>query len=212
MADRELLAIYAGKNNRHVWLHLREGSLRYGLYLNEGRPCRVQEIEGRITTSCSTGYHDLAFKAEKMGEHDLMLDPICAAVLNKGWSPEDSIVVRLCAERWRWPSEFPVTYDVRAETLAVKKSYTGLRERYWISDGGPNTLIKRDEPLCWAILVDYRPTKVAYRATTFSINVQIAVPGLYDNPTSFSALLEAIEGLPHSKDMPNLHPVQVAAA
>lgn len=211
MADRELLAIHAGKGNRHAWLHLREGNVRYGLYVQEGRPLRVQEVKGRITTSRSTDYNDLAVRAEKMGKHDPMLDPICAAVLSKGWSPQNSITMKLHTDR-PWRNEFPVSYDVRAEALAVKKSYTGLRERYWISDGDPDTLIKREEPLCWAVLVDYRLAEVAYRATSFSIDVQIAVPRLYDNPTSFAALLKAIEGLPHSNDLSELHPVQVAAA
>lgn len=207
-----LEGVHLGHDDRQMLLILKRGKVRYVMRLNYHRPCDVRKVDGYVTTSVGNGAggdHSLGWGAENKGTPDFTLDPVCGALFSKGWSPERSVHARYCNRSWQ--HDFPVSFNVRPETLSVRNAYSDIRERYWISDRGRHALTRPGRSLGWAILVDHRPIEEEYRATSFSIDVQISVPRLYRDPKSFAALLKAIEGLPSAQDIQDIHPAQRAA-
>jgi len=192
-----------------VFVAERNGT-QYALCVNGRNPISAVPVEGRVTVTHNHegfGSYSLGIHATSVGKSNLKLDPICEAVLNKGWSVQGiEMELRLSSNR----KPFPMTYSFPFGELKIKSTYTGKRERYCIASVKRSPCIEYNPDFCWAIIVDYRKPQVEYRATEFSFNVNVAMPQIYDKPGALEALLRAIDSLPHAKDMKGIHPAQLA--
>lgn len=200
--------------DRGFVLVLRRRGVQYALSAGiGGEPLWIGAVKGRVTvTHEHRGYGAYALKihADAKGEWEPSLDPICEAVMKKGWMPQNIEMALRLSKRNGKP--FPPTYACEFKDLPLRRKYVSIRKRYMIIGHTPGPHPQYDGRLSWAIYVDYRKPEEEYRAQEFSFKIHAAVPWIYDDPQALAGLLKAIEGLPSAEEMKDfLHPTRVKA-
>ena len=161
-----------------------------------GIPSLVAKAEGLVWVPhrhSGYGSYYLAPKADLIGKHTPRLDPICEAVLDKGWSLSliRMDILPLVSSSW------PPTYT--RERIPLRSTYTGGTEQYMIVDPAAEGPGKRHT---WGISV--------HLADHGHICVHVGVPDVYQEH-HLKKLLRAIASLPHISEMGDVHPAQRAS-
>lgn len=192
--------VLVGKR-RGIQYTLNAGYFPHGIYTAEGRV---------IVTHTWDGFHRYSQRvnaASRGSEEQPMLDPICEAVLNKGWSLHN---IRMGLRLNPKHDVFPMG-SCTLRNLQIRRKYTGARVRYGITDvAKASRSIESDPRLNWAIIVDERETQEGHREGKLGVTIFVAVPQIYDEKKSMEALLRAIGTLPHAKGVKGAHLAKVA--
>jgi len=173
----------------------RDDGLRYAILTGSfGSPC-VYRIEGRIIVRhIHTGYgsYRLQLDAEEEGEKDYSLDPICQAVMTKGWNLNHlQMELRVPGIRDRGSMlDFHLS-----ENLPVKERWDGSSEKYLISSSFTDCSMR--DGIDHAIYV--------HLADHNHFGIHVVVPQIYTGD-NLENLLEAIDSLPEPRAIPDIHP------
>jgi hypothetical protein len=140
------------------------------------------------------GSYSLEISADHVDENTPMLDPLCAALIAKGWSHN---LLSLNLGNLSQPDE----------KYSLKRTWEDIdNSNFYISDVSTSEwwrLFGSGLP-DWLIMVEW------YLGQPH-LFVNVRFPDIYDKPESIAALLEAINSLPEASSFKNIHPAAIAS-
>ena len=139
------------------------------------------------------GAYDLNVCAQSMGKVDWTLDPICEALIKKGWS--QSLV------RFHFLEYEPLWNVITDWALKLTKSkWDGSREKYLITQVPTSTRSVYGPD--WVIQVHLEDNG--------HFRVRVGVPEIYEDSAQLGRLLKAIKSLPDADEIRGAHPTMLA--
>lgn len=161
-------------------------------------PRRVSKAEGLVVISykyIGFGAYDLSVCAKSMGRMDWTLDPICCALIKKGWS--QSIV------KMHFLEHEPL-WNVLGDWLLmpIKPKWDGSQEKYLITQA-PTKIDRSSYGPDWAIQVHLEDNGY--------LGIHVRVPEIYETNQP-GKLLMAIKSLPDASKMQGVHSAMLAAS
>jgi hypothetical protein len=160
-----------------------------------GRPDLVQPIQGRMTVwhrHAGFGAYSLKISAPCVGENTPTIDPLCAALIGKGWSHRTLSF------------EYGQLSQPR-DGYILKRAWEDDTSNFYISDVST--------PEWWRLFGTGLPAwliKVEWYQDKPHLFVEVSFPKIYDDPKELTALLEAINTLPHANTFKDMHPAVLA--
>ena len=165
---------------------------------NYGTPWRIVKAEDMIAISYKyRGYGEYTLEAcaQSIGRDDPTLDPICEALIKKGWSRSLLKMYFL---------EYEPLWNAMADWALkpIKSKWDGDREKYLITEASTSVTRSTYGP-DWAIQVHLEDSGF--------LRVCVGVPEIYE-ADQLGKLLMAIKSLPDADEMIRIHPAMLAKA
>lgn len=175
---------------------------QYVLFVHDmGMPSHIVTTEGLITVfhkHLGYGSYTLQVSAESVGSNDFTLDPICRALIEKGWSQD---LVRMHLWKPSGPRNQITHHILRRDLSLIKPEWDDSQENYLIA---PESIYSGGLGNCpdWLINSDLNDNG--------HISIHVMVPQIYQNPSHLDMLLNAIKSMPDVDEMENVHPAMCA--
>ncbi|MFH0905451.1 MAG: hypothetical protein V1826_01910 [bacterium] len=191
----EGILLHPCQHNGFAMIARNPDGIRYVLVVDHGTVHSIHQVdEGTVVVGYAQSRFSDQFEitADSMGVNNFLLDPIFAAVIQRGWNP-NHVSMRFCPPK-AWSPSHPISYYSREQISAipVKQEWDGSDEKYIIAP--PQTA---ESPPAYAILVHLKDH--------MHIGIHAHVPQVYQDPV-LTDLITAIQGLPDARSIPNLHP------